>query len=42
MGEVSENAKKLSGNITTNENDEEARVEYSVYKDFNNYCGGWR
>jgi hypothetical protein len=26
----------------TNENDEEARVEFKVYKEYNSYCGGWK
>ena len=40
LGDLSDNQKKIKGNITTNENDEEARVEFSVYRDYNNYCGG--
>ena len=32
MGNSSEQKKKLLGQITTNENDEESRVDFSVYK----------
>jgi hypothetical protein len=39
---MSDNSKKLKGNITTNENDEEARVEFAVYKQYNSFCGGWK
>ena len=42
LGDMSDNSKKLKGSITTNENDEVARVGFDVYRDFNNYCGGWR
>jgi hypothetical protein len=42
LGNVSDNTKKLKGSIITNENDEEARVEFKVYNDYNFYCGGWR
>jgi hypothetical protein len=40
MGDLSENEKKLKGQITTNENDEESRVSFRVYKEYNDYCGG--
>ena len=40
IGDLSENDKKLKGQITTNENDEESRVSFEVYKLFNSYCGG--
>jgi len=40
MGEQTDNEKKLKGAITTNENDEDARVECNVYREFFRYCGG--
>ena len=39
---MSEHEKMLKGSITTNENDEESRVEFAVYKQYNNYTGGWK
>ena len=32
--------KKKKGKITTNENEEEARVDFKVYKDYQRFNGG--
>ena len=40
MGNTSEDTKKLRGQITTKENDEESRVNFTVYKRYLNYVGG--
>lgn len=40
MGPDTDNDKKLAGKITTNENDEESRVDLSVYWHWIRYCGG--
>ena len=42
LGTVSDNDKKIKGAITTNENEEVVRVTWAVYKQFNNYVGGWK
>lgn len=40
LGNQSEASKKMLGQITTNENDEESRVNFSVYKRYLSYVGG--
>ena len=40
LGEVSDEEKKKKGKITTNENDEEARVDFQVYKAYQSFQGG--
>jgi hypothetical protein len=42
ISQASDNDKKLKGQITTNENDEESRVDGSVYKQLLMYCGGYK
>lgn len=40
IGTMSDNDKKLKGQITTNENEEVVRVNWSVYRRYFNYIGG--
>lgn len=42
ISDQTDNDKKLSGQITTDENKEENRVTFEVYKAYTNYCGGWK
>lgn len=40
LGNASEDAKRKKGQITTNENEEEARVTWDTYKRYQSYAGG--
>jgi hypothetical protein len=40
--QATDNDKKLKGQITTNENEEESRVDCSVYKQLLMYSGGYK
>ena len=42
LGNSSEDSKKLRGQISTNENDEESRVTIDVYKRYLGYVGGYK
>ena len=42
LGNTKEDTKKLRGQITTNENDEESRVNFTVYKRYLQYVGGMK
>ena len=42
MGEQSDQEKKRKGQITTDENTEEVRVDFQVYKDYLGFTGGWK
>ena len=39
---MSDEEKKKKGKITTNENDEEARVDFQVYKAYQSFQGGFK
>ena len=38
---TSEGQRKQSGHMTTNENDQQSRVDLQVYKKYQKYVGGW-
>jgi len=42
IGEQTDDDKKRQGKITTNENAEESRVDFSVYRRYLSYVGGWK
>ena len=41
-GDMTDEDKKKKGKITTNENEEEARVDLKVYKDYQRFNGGFK